>query len=210
MTLAMFDEVATFDDEGRVDGFQFNSRERRIQEWKEKKENDEFEKMITKLRRHKNYRAWYERHKDDPVWRERLRTYTREQRRKHSAKRNADARKKRIESHASIVNVCEECGTQFSFEYGKSKKKRSRFCSMKCRNRTNDRLRVRLPKNPPRAMSFEAIEQYLRDHPRSSINSVCEATGVLRATVYSALIVACKKGIVIREGVRDALYSLAS
>lgn len=209
MTLAMFDEVATFDDEGRVDGFQFNSRERRLQEWKEKKENDEFEKMITKLRRHKNYRAWYERHKDDPVWRERLRAYTREQRRKHSAKRNADARRKRIEAHASIVNVCEECGKNFSFEYGQ-RKKRSRFCSMKCRNRTNGRLRVRLPKNPPRPMSFEAIEQYLRDHPSSSIKLVCEATGILRATAYAALITACKKGIVVREGVRNALYSLAS
>lgn len=209
MTLAMFDEVATFDDEGRVDGFQFNSRERRLQEWKEKKENDEFEKMIIKLRRHKNYRAWYERHKDDPVWRERLRTYTREQRRKHSAKRNADARQKRIEAHASIVNVCEECGKKFSFEYGQ-RKKRSRFCSMKCRNRTNGRLRVRLPKNPPRPMSFEAIEQYLRDHPSSSIKSVCEATGILRATAYAALITACKKGIVVREGVRNALYSLAT
>lgn len=209
MTLAMFDEVATFDDEGRVDGFQFNSRERRLQEWKEKKENDEFEKMITKLRRHKNYRAWYERHKDDPVWRERLRAYTREQRRKHSAKRNADARRKRIEAHASIVNVCEECGKKFSFEYGQ-RKKRSRFCSMKCRNRTNGRLRVRLPKNPPRPMSFEAIEQYLRDHPKSPIKSVCEATGILRATAYAALITAFKKGIVVREGVRNAVYSLAT
>ena len=209
MTLAMFDEVATFEDEGRVDGFQFNSRESRLQEWKEKKENDEFEKMITKLRRHKNYRAWYERHKDDPVWRERLRAYTREQRRKHSAKRNADARRKRIEAHASIVNVCEECGKKFSFEYGQ-RKKRSRFCSMKCRNRTNGRLRVRLPKNPPRPMSFEAIEQYLRDHPKSPIKSVCEATGILRATAYAALITACKKGIVVREGVRNAVYSLAT
>lgn len=207
MTLAMLDEVVTYDDEGRVDGFQFNSRERRLQQWREKKEDAEFEKLITKLRRHKNYRAWYERHQHDPVWRERLRKYTREQRRKHKEKRNADARRKRREAHGSVVNVCQECKKQFSFQFGQ-RKKRSKFCSMKCRNQDSHRRRVRPPKSLPRSISFKSIEQYLRDNPRSPINVICEATGIIRATIYAALVVAIKRGFVVREGNRNALYSL--
>jgi len=209
MTLASFEEVVSFDDEGIVDGFQFNGRERRLQEWREKKESAEFDKLITKLRRHKNYRAWYLRHKDDPVWRERFRKYVREQKRKHSVRRNAEARQKRIEAHASIVNVCEECGTKFSFEYGQ-RKKRSRFCSMKCRNRASGRSRVRTYKKSTRVTSFERIKQFLLENPGKTATEIRKALELNRGTMLCALRTACEKGELVKKGDRGGLYFVAT
>ena len=54
MTIARFEEVACFDDEGRVEGMQFDSRERRVQQWREKKDDEEFERLVAKLRQKMN------------------------------------------------------------------------------------------------------------------------------------------------------------
>lgn len=138
------EEVATYDDECRVEGMQFDSRERRIQQWKDKKDDEEFDRFIATLRQKKNWLAWYARHKDDPIFRERLREHCRLMRAKHGPRRNAEERERRKrEAKANpIINVCEECGREFVREFGLKRKRTSRFCSRRCRNRDSHKRRA--------------------------------------------------------------------
>lgn len=145
MSLAGFDEVVSFDEEGRIDGFQFNNRARRIQEWRERKEQDDFDKMVAKLRQSKRWRKWYLAHRDDPGFREKMREHNRRMRLKHGAKRNAEARQKRQEANPLTVNVCQECHKEFAIEFGFKRKRTSKFCSRSCRNRSNHKLRKVVP-----------------------------------------------------------------
>jgi hypothetical protein len=143
--IARLEEVATYDDEGRVEGMQFDSRERRIQQWKEKKEDEEFDRLIAKLRQKKNWRAWYDRHKDKPDFRERLREQCRVMRVKHGPRRNAAERERRKQEAEAkpIVNICEECGKEFVREFGYKRKRTAKFCSRSCRNRCSHKKRDR-------------------------------------------------------------------
>lgn len=137
MSFASLDEVAVLDDDGRIEGLQFDGRERRIQEWREKKEAEEFDKLIAKLRQHKNYRAWYEKRKDDPEFRRKMREHNRRMKRKHGTRRNAEDRAKRRQEAEEnpIVNTCQWCGKEFTIEFGFKKKRTSKYCSRTCRNR---------------------------------------------------------------------------
>jgi hypothetical protein len=137
--IASFKEVATFDENGRVDGMQFDSKQRRLQLWKEKKEAEEFDRLIAKLKQHKNYRAWYTRHRDDPAFQQRMREHNRRMRAKHGARRNAAAREKRQEHAVEVINTCQECGKTFSLPFGYKKKRTSKYCSRVCRNRVGQR-----------------------------------------------------------------------
>ncbi len=145
MSFATLEEVAVYDDEGRVEGMQFDSRERRIQQWKEKKEDQEFDLLITKLRQHKNYRAWYTRHQDNPVFRERIKQHNQRMRAKHGKRRYAEAREQRAKEAAEkpIINVCEECGKEFVREFGYKRKRTAKFCGRSCRNRNHAKTRNR-------------------------------------------------------------------
>jgi hypothetical protein len=142
MIACRVEEVATYDDDGRVEGMQFDGRERRIQQWREKKEAKEFDRLIAKLRQHKNYRAWYERHKNEQGFRERMRSHCRRMRVLHGDRRNAEARATREQEAKPICNVCEECGREFVLPFGFKKKRRSKYCSRTCRNRVAHRARV--------------------------------------------------------------------
>jgi hypothetical protein len=134
--LATWNEVAAWDEDGEVDGFQFDGRERRMQEWREAKEDQEFEKLVAKLRQHKNYRAWYDRHKNDPEFMARLRRHNAAMRAKHGQRRNAQARQQRAEAAEEnpVVNVCQRCRKRFVKEFGFKKKKTAKFCGRVCRN----------------------------------------------------------------------------
>lgn len=135
--IAKWEEVVSWDEDGQVDGLQFDSRERRIQQWKEKKEDEEFDRLIAKLRQHKKYRAWYEKRKDDPGFKQKMRAHNARMRRKHGERRNAEERAKReqLASENPIVNKCEQCGKEFTLEFGFKKKRTSKYCSRTCRNR---------------------------------------------------------------------------
>jgi hypothetical protein len=131
--IARLEEVAVYDDEGRVEGMQFDSRERRIQQWREKKEDQEFDRLIAKLKQKKKYRAWYDRHKNEPDFRARLQEQCRVMRIKHGARRNAESKAKRLAEKKPISCKCVECGKPFE-NFG-HKAKPSKFCSRTCRNR---------------------------------------------------------------------------
>lgn len=143
--LARLEEVAVYDEEGRVEGMQFDGKARRMQQWREKKEDEEFEALIAKLRQKKKYRAWYDRHKDDPNFREKMREQCRAMKAKHGSKWNANDREKRREDAEKnpVVNKCEECGKEFVREYGFKKKRTAKFCSKNCRNRNAHKKRDR-------------------------------------------------------------------
>lgn len=146
MRFASLDEVANYDDEGRVEGMQFESRERRIQQWKEKKEDEEFDRLIAKLRQRKNYLAWYARHKDEPGFKEKMRAHDKRMKDKHRDRRNAEYREKyrsEIARKTATVNVCAECQKEFTQEAGYKKKRSARFCSRACRNRDSYKRRDR-------------------------------------------------------------------
>jgi hypothetical protein len=146
--LAAIEEVAVYDEYGRVDGLQFDSKERRIQLWKEKKDDEAFDRLIAKLRQHKNYRSWFERRKDDQEFRERLRAHCRRMRVKHGDRRNAEARAKRKQQAVPIANTCQECEKVFTIDFGFKKKRTSKFCSRSCRNRHHHKTRVRKRPGP--------------------------------------------------------------
>lgn len=135
--IGRLEEVATYDDEGRLEGMQVDSVARRIQLWREKKEDEDFELLIAKLRQKKNYRAWYDRHKNDADFRERMREHCRIMRAKHGRRRDAEARAKRKQEAKAtpIINVCEFCGKAFVREFGFKRKRTAKFCSRSCRNR---------------------------------------------------------------------------
>jgi len=143
---ATFEEVAVYDDEGRVEGMQFDSRTRRIQQWREKKEDQEFELLVSKLRQKKRYLAWYARHKDDPGFREKMRAHNKRMKDKHRDRRNAEYREKyrsEIARREAAVNVCAECKSKFFQAPGYKKKRAAKFCSRACRNRDSYKRRDR-------------------------------------------------------------------
>lgn len=145
MSIATLDEVAIWDEDGHVEGLQFDCRERRIQEWREKKEAEEFDRLIARLRQHNNYRKWYEKRQHDPEFRKKMREHCRRMRRIHGERRYAEAReqRKREADENPIVNVCEECQEEFTIGFGYKKKRTSRFCGKKCRNRFHNRERTK-------------------------------------------------------------------
>jgi hypothetical protein len=146
MTIARFEEVACFDDEGKVEGLQFDSKKRRLQEWRNKKDDEEFELLVAKLRQRKRYLAWYARRKDEPGFREKMRAHNKRMKDRHRDRRNAENREKyrtEIARKEPTVNVCAECQKQFTQEAGYKKKRAAKFCSRACRNRDSYKRRDR-------------------------------------------------------------------
>jgi hypothetical protein len=146
MTIARFEEVACFDDEGNVEGLQFDSKKRRLQEWRNKKDDEEFELLVAKLRQRKRYLAWYARRKDEPGFREKMRAHNKRMKDRHRDRRNAENREKyrtEIARKEPTVNVCAECQKQFTQEAGYKKKRAAKFCSRACRNRDSYKRRDR-------------------------------------------------------------------
>jgi hypothetical protein len=133
---ATFEDIG-FDDEGEIDGYQFDGRERRMQDWRESKEDAEFDKLVARLRQKKNYRAWYDRHKNNPEFMARLRSHNTRMRAKHGQRRNAEARRQRAEAAEEnpVVNVCQCCGKRFVRQFGFKRKLTAKFCTRTCRNK---------------------------------------------------------------------------
>ncbi len=194
MTIATLVEVAVWDEEGAIEGLQFDGRERRIQEWREKKDEEEFDRLVAKIRQHNNYRRWYERHKYDSSFRKRINAHSARMRSKHGKRRNAEARAKRKQEHEAnpIVNLCEECHKEFVREYGFKRKRTAKFCSRKCRNRNHGRKRDRSGSRDRKAEVLALVKS------RDSV-SAKEAEAVLDmslATVRTLLSVLAKDGTI--------------
>ena len=185
MTIARFEEVACFDDEGRVDGMQFDSKARRLQEWREKKEDREFDRLIAKLRQKKNYLAWYARHKDEPGFREKMRAHNKRAKDKHRDRRNAESREKyrsKIARKEATVNVCVECQKEFTQDAGYKKKRAARFCSRACRNRDSYKRRDR-----DTTARKEAVLKVVQSHYSMTLKEVVVHLDISQASVQALL-----------------------
>lgn len=129
--IARFEDVAEFDEDGRVVGLQYDSRERRIQQWKEKKEAEQFAALCETLRKRNVAREA----RLDPV---RL-AKVKENIRRHyeSGKRLKRVHEYRREKYYAdpVVNVCQMCGKEEVVPYEKHGQKKSKFCSRKCRRK---------------------------------------------------------------------------
>lgn len=105
-----------FDDEGKIDGFQFGGRQRAIAEWREKKEQKEFKSLC-----HRLYQANYQRR------------YYHE---KPGVKEASQARLRKMRRQLAPVRTCINCGSTWVNVpglCGGRGKPPTRYCSRKCR-----------------------------------------------------------------------------
>ena len=185
MTIARFEEVVSFDDEGHVDGLQFDCKKRRLQEWREKKDDEEFGLLVAKLRQKKRYLAWYARHKDEPGFREKMRAHNKRMKDKHRDRRNAEHREKyrsEIARKEATVNVCVECQKKFTQEAGYKKKRAAKFCSRACRNRDSYNRRDR-----DTTARKEAVLKVVQSHYSLTLKEATAHLDLSQASVQALL-----------------------
>jgi hypothetical protein len=204
VSFARLEEVATYDEDGEVQGFQFGGKERRIQEWKEKQEEREFAALVEKLQKRNSARKA----RTNPESLSRIR----EIQRKHqeSGRKQERARELRREKYEAnpIVNVCEECGKSETVPFDKIGVKRSKFCSRSCRNRNHGKSRVRPTKGIRKMDTQEEVLTYLRSVGEATGSEVWEAVGGKPASIKTLLCRWAKEGVVLKNGNRPAKYSV--
>jgi hypothetical protein len=204
VSFARLEEVATYDDDGEVQGFQFGGKERRIQEWKEKQEEKEFAALIEKLQKRNSARKA----RTNPESLSRIR----EIQKKHQAsgRKQERARELRREKYEAnpIVNVCEECGKAEAVPFDKIGVKRSKFCSRSCRNRNHGKSRVR-PTLGIRKMDIEeAVLSFLRSAGETTSKEITDAIQGKKQSVATLLCRWSKEGVVLKDDGRPAKYSV--
>lgn len=203
MSIATLSEVATWDEEGVIDGLQFDSRARAIQQWREKKEAEEFDALVQKL----HQRNWYLKHRDDPAIRERRRQA--EIRHRRSGRKAARERERRREKYEAdpIVNICEQCGSSEVVPFEKRGARRRRFCSQRCRNRHYGQQRKR--SKGLRKMNIKPLAlAYLRSVESATGEEVARHIDAGVKSMRTALCKWAKEGEIESDGGKPARYSL--
>lgn len=207
MTLATLDEIATWDEEGQIEGFQFGGRERSIQEWKEKKEAEEFEELCKRLYARKwAAEARRDERRSEQI-RQALRRY-REANREHCNRMERERRKAKYEADP-VVNQCEECGEIWVVPYEQGGKKSCRFCSTKCRNRYHGRARAKRRNRGLRNMQVKPqVLRFIGQHPGCTSQEI--ATGIRHklGSIRSLLTDWVREGSVQTDQGRPVRYSL--
>jgi hypothetical protein len=201
------DELEIFDQDGNVDGFEFDSKERRIQEWRDKKEEREFAALVQRLQK----RNAANRARADESKRARIL----ESERRHRASGKKELRKKqRIrEKYAAnpVVNVCEECSKSVVVPFEKRGQRKSRFCSLKCRRRLEGRERSFRRKKGLRDMAVtDRILSFLAKVGSATSAEVADATQSKITSVRQILWRFSNEGKVCKSGRRSKFrFSLA-
>ncbi len=195
--IRLSDDVECQDDEGNVEGFQF-AREVSLQEWRDRKEQEEFDRLCETLYQ----RKWAA---DN---RERLREKKREAARRYREsnperlRRNSrNSRRKKYEANP-VVNQCKQCGKYWTPPY-EQKVKRSSFCSKKCRNKWSGDRRVR--SQGIRQMAIRPrIVAFLRRSPLSTWQEIAQGVECKPGSTRTILSVLVREGILRRSGPRLA------
>lgn len=203
MTIHSFGEIAEYDEDGQLTGFQFEGRERAIQEWREKKEEDEFRELVERLQKRNSAR----RTAASAEGRRRLQETDRRFKARHGARINAAARRRRQQAYEAnpVVNQCEECGVVWSPPY-EQRVRRSRFCSRRCRNRSHGRTRDR--SLGLRDMDLrQRVLHVLRDGALTSLE-IAEAVDGKLGSVRTCLSMWVSEGAIQSDGRKPARYSL--
>lgn len=205
MTIATLDEVATWDDEGQIEGFQFGGRERALQEWKEKKEAEEFAALCERL----YHRKWAAKKRQTEEGRQKLQEALRRYRAENREHCNALERQRRKAKYEAdpVVNQCEECGEIWIVPYERKGPKSSRFCSVKCKNRWHGIRRARRRNRGLRKMDIKPqLLRYLRRHPGSTAQEIATGIGAKVNSVRSLLSVWSQSPEFRREGRKPIRY----
>lgn len=188
------------DEDGHVVGVQFGGRERRIQEWREKKEEEEFRKLCERLAK-RNYQRKKATHDEGRM---QLKAAQERYRKLNHAKILVSERRRKHKRYKAnpVVNVCKECGASWC-PLPQVKVKRSKFCSRRCRNR-NYKREV-LGKNK-RFKAERLIFKFVEANPDKTSQEIgvgCELDlGVVRTLLCKYV----KRGQLVKIGVRGCRY----
>lgn len=193
--ISLSDVVECLDHEGNVEGFQF-AREVSLQEWRDRKEQEDFDRLCEQLYQ----RKWAADNRD------RLREKKREAARRYREnnperlRRNSrNSRRKKYEANP-VVNQCKQCGKCWTPPY-EQKVKRSSFCCKKCRNKWNGDRRSR-SKGLRQLTIRPEIVAFLRREPLARFAQILAATKAKEGSLRTLLHVMCKQGVILRNGTR--------
>ncbi len=206
MTITTLDAVIQYDEDGRIEGLQFDGRERAIQNWRDRKEVEEYRSLFDRL--HKRNAA--RRARMEPIKKARIDAASsryRDNNRDRIKRRDRDRRRAKYEADP-VVNQCAECGHVWIPPY-EQRVKRSRFCSRSCRNRNHARQRQR-PATGMRKMDIkQSTIDYLRSHPWATLREIATAIGAKRPSLATCLCRWAKDGWVEKRGRGTCEYRLA-
>lgn len=208
MTIATLDEVATWDEEGNVEGFQFDSRERSVQEWRDKKEDDEYSALFERLAK----RNWAAEARKDESFRVRKNEILRAFRERHRDRyRQLDRDRRRAKYEANpVVNQCEECKETWVVPYERQGQRSSRFCSTKCRNRWNGIRRAAKRNRGLRKMDVKPLAlRFVRANPGCTSEMIGVGVGAKVNSVRSLIATWVAAGDLRREGKKPIRYWVA-
>ena len=206
MSIATLDEVAVWDEDGKVEGLQFDGRERRLQQWRERKEEREFAKLVVSLQKRNAARNA----RMDPAKLERIKGHQR----KHtqSGRRWRRERQRRIEKYQAdpVVCKCQQCGASWCVVYAKKSQKASKFCGLKCRQHAYAVLRARAKNRGLRKMNArQSITDYLGSNPGSTADEVAIAIDHKIASTRTLCCLMAKSGVLVSDGGKPAKYATA-
>jgi hypothetical protein len=200
MTIARLDEVATWDDEGNIEGLQFGGRDRSIQEWRDKQEELEYQRLFATLAARNKLKKLRE---TDPEGYAKQKEVWNRWNRTHAMQRAAAARAKREAAYKADPPICscEECGAQWCPVFFRTGPKISRFCSKECRAKpASRRYAVKLNRGLHRMGVSDLIVDYVSQHPGCNPGSVAQALLHHPATVRSHMHVLVNAGRLERIG----------
>lgn len=200
MAFATIDEIG-FDDDGNVSGVQFDGRARRIQEWREKREEQEFRKLVARLQSRNCAREA----RQDPVRRSRIAAA--QIRHRKTQKYRDTMRRRRVGAYEKnpTVNVCEQCGAMWIPPY-EQRVKRSRFCNRRCRNRWHGERRDRSRGLVNRGLQSQLLRD-LRENGSGTAAAIADRLGLKLHTVRVVLCRLSQCGRVASDGRRPATYA---
>jgi hypothetical protein len=208
MALATLDEVAVWDEDGNVDGLQFDGRERRLQEWRDRKEAIEFEKLCQSLRN----RNRIERIKQaDQARYQQMRENQDEWRRRNieHVRKARNARRKAKYQADPVVCKCQECGATWCVVYEKRSQKASKFCGKKCRLKVDSRKASRKRNRGLRKMNVrQLITDLLLANPGSTADQVADSIGSKVGSTRTLCSRMAKEGDLVSDGGKPARYSV--
>lgn len=199
------DNVDLLVDWGELEGFQFPSRQRGIDEWRQRKDDEEFERLCNRLR----VRKW----KDDNP--DRRRDYVKRHYRANKARLKArasawyQANRNAVlaRRHAEVVEArqgrsCDECGASLD-----NRRSDARYCSKPCQQRGGYKRRGQ---GKARVDLRAAICGALRDRPWQTARQIADSAGAKYRSVASKLTLLRRQGAVVTDGSKHGRrYALA-
>jgi len=203
--IATLSEVVEFDEDGHVDGLQFDGRERAIQEWRDRKEAAEYTQLFERLYQ----RKWATAARNDPVRRERILENLRRYRTKHRERvRQMERDRRRAKYEADpVINQCKVCGNVWTVPYDRHGPKRAQFCSTKCRNRWHGIRRARRRNRGLRKMDMrpQAL-RFIRANPGCTAAEVATAIEAKPNSLRVCLKRWADEGVLVRVGKKPMRY----